>query len=280
MINKTHTKLTEHYKAGISGNIFIERMTNERSSAPFIMHYHTFYEIYFLYSGNRDYIIDGEVFNLNSGCVSLIKPGHLHMTEGGSYDRILIQFERSFLNNYFEKDTLVELMSCFDCNYIRIPSTHLESMKHQFIRLAKSFNQKQEVLICIYLSELLLSLKECIKEGNHSKDAPLFSDKRIAKILKYINANYMSIDNISAISAEFFISKYYLCRLFKESVGVTFVTYLTNVKLSHAMDLLKSTRKSVTEISIMCGFNSPVHFCNTFKKNISMSPTEYRKINK
>ena len=271
-------KLTDNYQSGISGNIFIERINDSKSVVPSVMHYHVFYELYFLHAGNRDYVIDGEVFNLKNGCIALIKPGHMHMTEGGSYDRILIQFKHNYLETHFNQVIVDKLLRCFEINYIRIPVIYLEQVKYLFARLVKGYNKIDESLLVIHLAELLLTLYECSKEDNQQKDAPLFSDKRVTKILKYINTNYAEIENLSHISDAFFISKYYLCRLFKDSVGMTLITYLNSVKISHAMELLKTTDKYITVISSECGFNSPVQFSNTFKKHIKMSPKDYRKL--
>ncbi len=258
--------------------VFIERMTRKKETAPCIAHYHDIYEMYYLVEGNRDYLIADEIFNLTADCVALIAPGIIHMTRGGHYERILVQFEASFLKKFFNEESLSSIFACFKHNFIRIPQIKQEEIKYLFSKIHKEYVSGDLAVTPLRLAELMLSLESCVNECDQSKETQKFSDDNIAAILKYINDNFSSIESISQIADHFYLNKFYLCHMFKTNVGSTLITYLNNIKISHAIQLIKSTDKNMTDIALECGFNSSVHFCNMFKKFVNMSPSEYKKI--
>ena len=70
---------------------------------------------------------------------------------------------------------------------------------------------------------------------------------------------------------------YYFSKMFKESTGENFIEYLTNVRIEKAKELLNNTDYSMKEIGIMVGYADPNYFSRTFKKNVGVTPTEYRE---
>ena len=102
------------------------------------------------------------------------------------------------------------------------------------------------------------------------------TDERITRIVHYINEHYDSITDVEAIAQEFYISKYHLCRVFRKAMGVTVNDYLNQVRVKNACGYLESSDKSILEISQLCGFRTPAYFSNLFKKQMNISPSEYR----
>jgi AraC-like DNA-binding protein len=73
------------------------------------------------------------------------------------------------------------------------------------------------------------------------------------------------------------MSKYYLCRIFKEATGVTLTHYINNIKIQNACHMLVNTDRSILEIGNACGFNSSMYFCKIFKEALSVTPSEFRR---
>ena len=73
---------------------------------------------------------------------------------------------------------------------------------------------------------------------------------------------------------------YYLCSafftIFKEESGYNFIEYLTNVRMDRAKELLDNSDLSMKEICAMCGYTDPNYFSRSFKKNVGVTPTEYK----
>ena len=63
---------------------------------------------------------------------------------------------------------------------------------------------------------------------------------------------------------------------FTRRCGCTFISYLNNLRLRYAQELLARTDLKIYEISDRAGYNSIEHFTHTFKKNLGISPKDYR----
>ena len=93
----------------------------------------------------------------------------------------------------------------------------------------------------------------------------------------YISNHYnsdLSLDDISRIVD---ISPYYFSKIFKEETGVNFIDYLTNIRLEKAKELLVSTDNSMKEICAKIGYSDPNYFSRAFKKNVGVTPTEFKE---
>ncbi|WHZ58960.1 helix-turn-helix domain-containing protein [Metabacillus hrfriensis] len=72
------------------------------------------------------------------------------------------------------------------------------------------------------------------------------------------------------------ISVPYFCKLFKKETGRSFVEYVTFVRLQRAVWMLRHTDQTIEQIADELGFNTPNYFSSTFKKYVSITPSEYR----
>ena len=70
----------------------------------------------------------------------------------------------------------------------------------------------------------------------------------------------------------------YFSALFKRETGENFVRYLTRVRIDRAKELLQQTNLSVSEVCSRVGYNDLKHFTQTFKKETSLSPAQYRRL--
>ena len=93
----------------------------------------------------------------------------------------------------------------------------------------------------------------------------------------YIEANYTKNITLDDLSMAVNISSYYLSRIFKENTGENFIDYLTRLRIEHAKELLSTTQYSMKEIGVMSGYSDPNYFSKSFKKNVGVTPTEYRE---
>lgn len=247
-----------------TGEYFIE--TRESGGAMSYMHYHDTYELYYLDIGTRNYFIEDKIFSVSAGDFVLIPPSKLHRT-GGSYGlRTLIGFDYAFLAKTYRGEALEQLLSGF--NHLHIsPPKELHSELRSILKELKSC--EGETTFALYLGVLLEKLSRCTPDTNY--------DEQMGRILKYINTNFADINNIEQIAEQFYISKYHLCRIFKESMKMTVIDYLNIIKVKSACSLLESSDKSVLEISQLCGFNSTAYFSNVFKKIMKTSPSRYKK---
>ena len=94
---------------------------------------------------------------------------------------------------------------------------------------------------------------------------------------KYIEDHFdkdISLDDVSRVVN---ISPYYFSKVFKEESGLNFIEYLTNIRIEHAKKLLENSSLSIKEICVSCGYTDPNYFSRSFKKNVGVTPTEYKE---
>lgn len=103
------------------------------------------------------------------------------------------------------------------------------------------------------------------------------SNDVIEEAKKYIEENFSKNITLEDISLRVNISSYYLSRIFKESTGYNFIDYLTGLRIDKARELLSTTQLSMKEICQQCGYSDPNYFSKSFKKNVGVTPTEYRE---
>ncbi|MBR6477315.1 MAG: helix-turn-helix transcriptional regulator, partial [Lachnospiraceae bacterium] len=72
-------------------------------------------------------------------------------------------------------------------------------------------------------------------------------------------------------------SPYYFSKIFKEATGENFIEYLTNLRMVKAKELLTQTDCSIKEICVKVGYSEPNYFSRSFKKNVGVTPTEYKE---
>ena len=99
----------------------------------------------------------------------------------------------------------------------------------------------------------------------------------VKKTLKYIKENYTDKDlNLNEIARELHVTSVYLSKIIKKESGFSYVQIITSLRVQAAKHYLKTSNLSVKEVSEKCGYDSQHYFSFAFKKNVDMSPKQYR----
>ncbi len=145
-----------------------------------------------------------------------------------------------------------------------------EELAEQISKTVKSIDQK---LIYSYIN--IMSLLAEYLTGTNKLFTP---DKRLPELIKeYINKNYSSKITLSILSQKFECCNATLTNSFKNEYKTSIMTYICEVRLKKAKEMLANSRKSIKEISANCGFYDQNYFSKTFTKYYGCSPTDFRK---
>ena len=259
----------------ISGGIFCHNQKDliHRDAQ---LHYHNGYELYYLIEGQRNYLTQSKIYPLERNWITLTPPFIIHGTNGQYHKRLMISFSEDFLSTYFQPPLIEVFHEVFTVD--TIPAQIVENnprLKELFYTVIQEYECGNMKMAAMNLGVLLLQLYEAIKqipvEANNST-----LPTQMQEILAYISNNLATVKSLKQVASHFYVSKYYLSHQFKNSTGFTFIQFLTKVKISRALYLLKNTDDSITSISEGCGFETPTYFGVVFKKKMHMTPLQYR----
>ncbi len=122
----------------------------------------------------------------------------------------------------------------------------------------------------IEINSVFINLKRNVLEK--SKKTPI-----VLEVEKYIKKNYGDENlSIEKLSNKLGISQTYLTRLLKKELGMNFIDYLTFIRIQNSIELMKDPSMKIYEIASLVGYNTQHYFSSVFKKNIGMSPNDYR----
>lgn len=149
----------------------------------------------------------------------------------------------------------------------------------------RSGYQAMNMLYSILSHQELRNKHELIKPAciisRESTDQFIMQDQHVADAMRFISNNYQNNNiQISDIVATLGISRRSLEKKFKHEIGHTLLDELNRVRLKNFKRLLIETSKSANALSTIAGFSSHANMWYTFKKNVNMTPNEFRKLYK
>ena len=142
--------------------------------------------------------------------------------------------------------------------------------KYQYIQNL-SQDDSQETLY-YFLRKAFDQLFECIYQNRNIRHTRVFT-----KAKEFIWRNYNQDISLKKMAEAVGINPFYLSHLFRKEMGISFLEYLTSVRISIAKKLLQQTSLSIIEICLEVGYQDPSHFAKIFRKKEGIRPTEYRK---
>lgn len=259
-----------------------------KRSDPYNMasnHFHPYYEIYILLSGTRVYFVKDAAYSIEAGDIVFIDKHQVHKTlhmGEPEHERIVIHFDDRFVVDDLRKHASL-LLSPFDqpSPIVRLPKESQDQLAGQFTRILAELQAKPvgcELFLSQAITDLLLTCSRYVTTSSPGEPvyvSPLH--RKISEVVRYMNANYREQIRIGQLAERFFISPYYLSRVFKEVTGFTLVDYLNLTRIKEAQRLLRVTSLSITAVAAQVGFDNFSHFGKIFKKITRTSARDYRK---
>lgn len=251
------------------------------------IHYHENYEVYYLLSGERNYFIKDKFFRISKGDLVFIDEYELHKTMAApipEHERILLYFQKEFMGQEqkllhgdfspFQQGPPVLSLNIHEQKFV-------EDLLYKTLAEHRDGGREHETYIRALVTELIIFSMRCNeKRLNRSVESKNPRHRKVSEIVQYINRNYASRLTLTSLSEHFYISSYYLSRMFKQTTDFSFVEYLTVVRIKESQRLLRETDYKVSRIAEEVGFEDFAHFGRVFKKLTNCSPLQYRKMNR
>lgn len=143
------------------------------------------------------------------------------------------------------------------------------------IKKESTSTMRSDGIALLMLSDLIQSFSVYAPLGTATDEKKPNDALRV--IISYVTEHYPEKITLNDISARIGFSKEYFCRFFKQHMGITFLQYLNEVRISHAGRLLSSTELSVAEVMHQIGFTNQTVFNRMYKELYGMTPRQSRK---
>lgn len=104
---------------------------------------------------------------------------------------------------------------------------------------------------------------------------------QMQKAEQFISDNYMNEElTLNDVCKHLYMSISYFSTLFKQHTGLTFVEYVTRLRMEKAKELLAVSSHKTYEIATRVGYGDPHYFSVIFKRQTGTTPKEYRSLQK
>lgn len=253
------------------------------------IHIHDCYEIYFSISGGKQFWIDNRVYEFEPGDIFFINQSESHWVtriDQQTHERIVLFIYPEYLQQLSTPQT--DLSGCFRSSTSfghRIGMSEKERGRFSYYmhRLAESRGFGQDLMdqasfleLMIFLNSVFLSRCTQIPSQSLESGASV-SDPHYAqvdKILSYINQHLAEDLSIQHLAEQFYLSRSYLCKIFKDVTGTTINRYIIDKRISLARSLL-AEGMPVMETGSLCGFHDYSNFLKSFTRSVGVSPKKY-----
>lgn len=251
-------------------------------------HWHEELELIYIKKGKGTVSVDFQNYTITAPAIILILPGQLHaiqqwMDEQMEYENII--FHPDMLiprkNDSSSSGFLIPLLH----GQITVPTVftpvypYYEDVAAPIDAcdaISASKPQGYELSIKSQLYQFFFILNNRCRNLSLSLHNKHHLDKA-KNVLKYIENNYMNKITIAEIAEIAGFSESHFMRYFKETMGVTFVEYLKDYRLTMAARLLNGSDSAILAIASETGFDNLSYFNRAFKQKFGMTPSEYRR---
>jgi AraC-like DNA-binding protein len=261
-------------------------------------HAHDYFQVCYLNRGSCLHQVNGKQATLVKGDLFSIPPDYRHKIDllpDKELQIILIDF-MPFLLDRSLRD-LKEMHQFIDFAFIQ-PFAALNDEPLPKLNLSHEGQAETEALIADMMRELelkrdgytllvkadltrllVIAGREYARFMAESPGQRIVSANRkgMEEAVAYIGLHYCEELTLQSAAAKACVSPSYFSSMFKAWKGVTFVEYVTALRLKEAQRLLRETDRSVEEIALAAGFNHLTHFHRVFKRHTGLTPHELRK---
>lgn len=252
----------------------LEAYRFEGTQQPFPNHFHEYYVIGFVESGERCLSCKNNEYAIQKGNVLLFNPGDNHacvQNDGGTLDYRGFNISKEVMLDLTEEVTGKRELPGFSENAIFDEEVicYLHPLHEMVMKGLCDFGKEENLLLLIsmLIQRYGQPFENCIPECR----------EEIEKVCRFMEQHFAERIYLDQICRYAGLSKSTLLRAFTKSKGVTPYSYLENIRIGEAKKLLEQGFPPI-EAALRTGFSDQSHFTNYFNRFIGLSPGVYREI--
>lgn len=211
--------------------------------------------------------LNSREYPLKPGDLFFAFPGCMFEIDGSEdFEYIYISFMGSYVNTLLE-DLEIDLMHPVYKNHTQL----IDFWKYSIKRVNQLNANILTEGVLLYSLSFINNKQEDVKLKK--KNENLFS-----QVVEYIDTHFTDPDiSLKKVAEIFAYTEKYLSHFFKKHMDIGFNTYLTNLRIQYAIELMERNETSISHIASKCGYTDALYFSKVFKSNMGKTPTEYLK---
>ncbi len=237
-------------------------------------------ELLFVLEGELDVTVGEQLTHMGFEDILVINANKRHSMKGTEN----VLYVRLFINYQLVSDIYASSDIMFWCDSTKGNNERYDELRDTLKKLLNHFLSTRgtvadfgHIALCYRVMDLL-SVHFLVRTGGkETEDDKTNFENRMTQINNYILANYEKSISLSDLAKQLYLSEGYLSRFFKKNYGMSFLSYVTNIRLYHAMDDLLYTEHPITRIAFDNGFSNVGVFNKAFKSTYGETPSVFRK---
>lgn len=235
------------------------------------MHYHI--ELIYIRKGSATAILDSNAHTLEDDSIFIAFPNQIHSFKSEGKEEYLLLI--------FNPDLLPEFAGILNEKTPADPVIREVSKYPKVVALLEAIlqenNNGKKPFRMIALRGLLLALLSKLFRGMSFEKQNGGDSHAIRSIIEFCTKNFGRELSLEVLGEELHMSKYYISHLFSSKLKMRFNDYINFLRVSAACRHLSMDLLSITEISELVGFGTIRTFNRAFKKQMGISPSDYRR---
>jgi two-component system, response regulator YesN len=209
----------------------------------------------------------------------------LYQVEHGQVDEIKLAlenigsvFQEDYLTKFYQVNPQAAMASYRTllrkaAEKSSLPVPIIDRIISKYTQIMLSSSQKEQLSL---ISSLAIELSNEVRTYlmNAKYESPLIKD-----VCEYLYTNYNKDISLDKIALKFHINKYYLLHQFKQETNKTMKEYVESIRILRAKEMLKDNLLTISQIGTLIGYPDNNYFTKVFKKNVHVTPSEYRSQN-
>ena len=243
-----------------------------RANISYESHFHREIEVLYVICGKVRLVVNGAEYLLSEHDIFIIMPGDIHSFSSGEENRLYVMKFYSF----------GELQNMKVDGWIKEGDRAYPVFKQIINQIAfEDMQKKSGYLYAVNMlsSQLLLEIIRTLGAQKKTRQ----EEKRLRKQVNFLtsldnflNAAYMNPVSLEQAAGACGYSKYHFSRWMRQTVNMSFSSYLAAFRMERAVFLLQNSDRNVTDIALDCGFGTLRSFHRQFQKFYGKTPREFR----
>lgn len=242
------------------------------------LHNHYEFEILLICEGSSLVKINDVLYPVKKGDMVFVNPFEIHsvtVNSGSPYSHKCICFDYTLIIDR----RITEAFKTKNLHIAPVITAEHEAqpfLKKCFLNIIELNEVGGDYTDTEIVSYLSLMFARLMKYNLTKKAPPITGNTAFcATVLAYVKSHYQENITSGQLAEAISHNHSYFCRKFAKNFGQSFSEYLTEYRISASKKYLEEGGKNISQIALMCGFNSHTYFSKCFKKYVGILPSEY-----